>query len=131
MSRRKRQADELMNLAANLGHEDGSDPKEFHTKPWNAPKKASRKGQQLCGQVKDALSVILPACADITLQGLAVVGVEPAPHTGRLLVLVSGPADVDRATMVHALMRAAGFLRHEVASAISRRHTPELIFEII
>lgn len=34
-----------MNLAANLGHEDGSDPKEFHTKPWNAPKKASRKGQ--------------------------------------------------------------------------------------
>jgi ribosome-binding factor A len=131
MSRRKRKADELMNLAANLGHEDGCDPKEFHAKPWNAPKKASRKGQQLCGQVKDALCVVLPACADTVLQELAVVRVEPAPHTGRLLVLLSAPGDVDRTTMVHALARATGFLRHEVAAAISRRHAPELIFEVL
>lgn len=120
-----------MNLAANLGHEDGSDPKEFHTKPWNAPKKASRKGQQLCGQVKDALSVVFPACADAALQGLVVIRVEPAPHSGRLLVLVNGPADIDHSAIAHALARANGFLRHEVTTSIRRRHAPELIFEVI
>ncbi len=120
-----------MNLAASLGHEDGSDPKEFHSKPWNAPKKATRKGQQLCGQVKDALGLILPSCADTTLQELSVLGVEPAPHTGRLLVLLHTPEDVDRAIIADALARAAGFLRHEVASAIYRRQAPELIFEVI
>jgi ribosome-binding factor A len=131
MSRRKRKADDLMNLAANLSHEDGSDPKEFHSKPWNAPKKGSRKGQQLCGQVKDALSIALPACADTVLQEIAIIGVEPAPHTGRLLVLVGRPGDVERATILQALSRAAGFLRSEVAATISRRNAPELVFEVI
>jgi ribosome-binding factor A len=131
MSRRKRKADELIKLAADLGHEDGSDPKEFHGKPWNAPKKASRKGQQLCGQVKDALSIAFPACADTVLQGLAVIRVLPAPHTGRLLVVVSSAEDVQRAKVVQALARATGFLRAEVAATISRRHTPELVFEMI
>jgi ribosome-binding factor A len=131
MSRRKRKADELMDLAADLGHEDGSDPKEFHGKPWNAPKKASRKGLQLCGQVKDALSIAFPACADTVLQGLSVIGVEPAPHTGRLLVLVGSPSDIERAQVIRALARASGFLRAEVAATISRRHTPELVFEAI
>jgi ribosome-binding factor A len=131
MSRRKRKADDLTNLAASLGQEDGSDDRDFHSKPWNAPKKSSRKGQQLCGQVKNALSMALPACADSVLQGLVVVAVEPAPHTGRLLVLIGLPADVERTTVVQALTRANGFLRGEVASTISRRNVPELVFEVI
>jgi ribosome-binding factor A len=131
MSRRKRKADELIDLAANLGQEDGTDPKEFHNKPWNAPKKANRKGQQLCGQVKDALSLALPACADAVLQELIVVGVEPAPNTGRLLVLVCKSPDSDRESVIVSLARANGFLRGEVAAFISRRHAPELVFEVI
>jgi hypothetical protein len=52
MSRRRRKVDhlripkgadlKLMNLAAELGGEDGGDAKEFYRKPWNAPKQASR-----------------------------------------------------------------------------------------
>src|SRR5262249_53690581 len=100
MSRRRRKADELANLAAEVGGEDGGDAKEFHARPWNAPKKAGRKGRQLCAQVKDALHGALAACADPVLQALAVVSVEPAPHTGRLRVLVT--AD-DRAAAEAAL----------------------------
>src|SRR5262245_62111571 len=59
MSRRKRKLDELADLAAELGGEDGGDPVEFHRKPWDAPKRAGRKGRQLCGQVKDSLHVAL------------------------------------------------------------------------
>ena len=119
-----------MHLAAELGGEDGGDPKEFHARPWDTPKQAGRKGQQLCGQVKDALHVALGACADEVLQALEVVLVEPAPHTGRLRVLVAAE-DADRLTAEAALRRAAGFLRTEVAAAISRRYAPELVFEVI
>lgn len=128
MSSRKRKADEFKSLAAELGGEDGSDPKEFHAKPWDAPKRASRKGQQLCGQVKDVLHTALSGCADEVLQGLNIVSVEPAPYTGRLRVLLAAE---DRPTAMEALLRAAGFLRSQVASAINRRYAPELVFEVI
>jgi ribosome-binding factor A len=128
MSRRQRKLNELRNLAAEQSSEDGGDAKEFHAKPRDAPKQASRKGQQLCGQVKEALHTALAGCADEILQALNVVRVEPAPHTGRLLVRV---VTEDPAAARQSLQRAAGFLRSHVASAISRRYTPELVFEVI
>src|SRR6516225_8209219 len=88
MSRRRRKADDFKLLAADNSPEDGSDPKDFHTKPWNAPKKAGRKAQQLCQQVKLALHEALAACGDATVQAASVLTVEPAPHTGRLRVLL-------------------------------------------
>ena len=130
MSRRK-QADEFKLLAAESSPEDGGDPKEFHSKPWNAPKKAGRKAQQLCEQVKNALHGAFLSCVDARVQAASVFAVEPAPHTGRLLVLVSVPADLDRDAVASAVQRAVGFLRAEVAVAISRRYAPELVFEVI
>lgn len=130
MSRRRRKADELLHFAAEIGGEDGSDPKDFHAKPWNQPKQATRKGQQLCAQVKCALHTALAGCADEMLQAASVVSVEPAPHTGRLLVIVSA-GETDRAALEAALARATGFLRSEAASAICRRHAPELVFEVL
>lgn len=130
MSRRRRKADDLSRLAADLGPEDGGDPREFHAKPWDAGKQASRKGRQLCQQVKDALTMALPACADPRVQGLSVLAVEPAPHTGRLLVILGDEDGRSHAEVLQALGRAAGFLRTEAAAAISRRHAPELVFEL-
>lgn len=131
MSQRRRKADEFKHLAADSSTEDGSDPKEFHSKPWNAPKKAGRKAQQLCQQVSDALHNALAACGDVAVQAANVLSVEPAPHTGRLRVLLSAPVDLGRTVVVEAITRAAGYLRAEVASAISRRYAPELVFEVI
>jgi ribosome-binding factor A len=62
------------------------------------------------------------------LQGLRVLSVEPAPHTGRLRVLVEA---ADRIAAERALARATGYLRSEVAAAICRRHAPELLFEVM
>lgn len=131
MSRRRRKADDLNRLAADLGPEDGGDPREFHAKPWDARKKASRKGQQLCQQVKDALTMALPACADPLVQGLSVLAVEPAPHTGRLLVILRGEEGSSHPEVLQSLVRATGYLRTEAAAAISRRHAPELIFQVL
>jgi ribosome-binding factor A len=131
MSRRRQKADEFQNLAADRSPEDGSDPKEFHQKPWDAPKQAGRKALQLCQQVKDALHDALAACGDPAVQAASVLAVEPAPHTGRLRVLLGAPADVGRAAVETGVRRAAGHLRAEVAAAISRRHAPELVFGVI
>ncbi|MBA4065532.1 MAG: hypothetical protein C0501_17815 [Isosphaera sp.] len=130
MSRRRRKADDVFGLAAEVGGEDGADPKEFHAKPWDAAKQAGRKGRQLCGQVRDALHLALGGCGDGVLQGLAVAAVEPAPHTGRLRVVVAA-GGADRAAAAAALARAVGLLRAEVARAVSRRHAPELVFEVV
>jgi ribosome-binding factor A len=77
----------------------------------------------------ETLHVALAGCADETLQAVNVVSVEPAPHTGRLLVVVT--ADGERVLTEEALHRAAGFLRAEVSSAVCRRYAPELVFAVL
>ena len=95
---------------AELGTDDGTDPRAFHDKPWNRPPSATRKTSQLCGQVLEALHGILSGMADDRLQNLAVVKVEPAPNTGRLRVTVAGftPADAtDPTTRTNAMLAFA------------------------
>ena len=97
-------------------------------------RQAGRKALQLCGQVRDALGVILPGLADEVLQNLTVVSVVPAPHAGRLLatVAVPTPADAaDRTAAAEHLDRAAGRIRREIAAAVHRRKAPELAFEVV
>jgi ribosome-binding factor A len=132
MSRRRPKTDPT-DLAAEIGPEDGRDPKEFHQKPWDAPRQAGRKARQLCGQVKDALHLVLAGCGDAVLRAVVVVAVEPAPHTGRLRVVCELPPDggVDRAVAEGHLRRAAGMLRAEVAAVVHRRYAPELTFDVI
>jgi ribosome-binding factor A len=81
--------------------------------------------------VRDALHVALAACGDPAVQAATVLTVEPAPHTGRLRVLVAAAPDVGREAVASGVQRAAGHLRAAVASAISRRNAPELVFEVI
>lgn len=130
MSRRRQKADEFASLAGDRSPEDGSDPKDFHAKPWNQPKQAGRKAQQLCGQVKDALHLALAACGDPAVWAAAVVSVEPAPHSGRLLVILAARPG-DGPSVAAGVARASGHLRSEVARAISRKFAPELVFEVI
>ena len=125
-------------MADTLSPDDGQDPRRFHDRrTWDEPKKAGRKAQQLCEQVADALRTILAGMADEVLQNLTVMTVAPAPHTGRLLVTVAGPAPADAtdrppvADVLAALSKAAGRIRSEVATYIHRRYAPELVFAVV
>jgi ribosome-binding factor A len=92
-----------------------------------------RKTLQLCEQVKRAVHEILADCADDVVRNLMVVSVVPAPNTGRLKIAVAVPltADAtDRATVETHLQRASGFIRTQVAAAISRRNVPELVWTV-
>ena len=113
MSRRRRKADDLTRLAAEVAAEDGGDPKEFHAKPCDAPQQAGRQGRQLCSLVKDALRGVLADCADAVLQGLAWVSVEPARTPGDYRCC-SRPGTRTASRCKPRSARAAGFLRAEV-----------------
>ena len=95
-----------------------------------------RKALQLCHQVAETLEEVLAECGDIYLQGLRVLDVEPAPDASRLLVTlaVDGLLDEDRELdldRVHDhLARASGHLRSEVATAITRKRAPVLVYRL-
>jgi ribosome-binding factor A len=131
MRRRKyRQKPTALPVYGPLGPEDGVDPRteaRDHPRPVH-----NRKALQLCSQVAETLHGVLQGeCDDEVLRDLLVLSVEPAPDSTRLLVTVSSSPAAPKRTTVEVLdhlHRAYSVLRGEVARAIHRRKTPELIF---
>ena len=99
------------------------------------PRRADRKTLQLCGQVADTLNYVLSGeLDDDVLRNFYVDGVQPAPDASRLLVAVA-PLDPGDQTPPDVVLRQLDFntprIRSAVASAISRRKTPELSFWVV
>jgi ribosome-binding factor A len=95
----------------------------------------NRKALQLCSQVADTLNYVLSGeCDDDLLRNLHVVNVVPAPNASQLLVTVAPVVplekEFDAADVNQRLSAAAGRLRSEVASAITRKKTPRLLFVV-
>lgn len=119
---------QISQLCGSVGADDGLDPRLDPRESSN--QQAGRKALQLCRQVQHALDDALAGCHDPVLQQLHVVSVAPAPHSGRMQVLVR-PDDANPAEVMNRLAHAAPRLRCEVASAIHRRRAPELAFCVV
>ncbi len=93
---------------------------------------SDRKTLQLCAQVRRAFEFALhAACEDPAFDDLEVVEVVPAPHAGRLRVVVGQTAaDRPSAEVLARLESARARLTAEVAETIHRRKVPELVFEV-
>jgi ribosome-binding factor A len=131
----------MRTLCAEFSDDDGVNP---HGKPRPAMEPAhgrgrsltglDRKALQLCHQVAETLEEVLAECGDTLLQGLRVLDVEPAPDASRLLVTlaVDGlPGEDLELDLVHDhLARASGYLRSEVATAITRKRAPVLVYRL-
>jgi ribosome-binding factor A len=93
-----------------------------------------RKALQLCHQVAETLEEVLAECGDGLLQALRVIDVEPAPDASRLLVTVAIdglPQEAIDLGVVHKhLAHASGHLRSEVATAITRKRAPVLVYRL-
>ena len=118
-------------LCAVPGPDDGIDPRDW-AKGERPPVK-NRKALQLCRQVEQTLHLALAGCADLCLNDLLVLSVTPFPDSTRLLVSVQSAtgAVTDPSVVLDSLRHAAGMLRNEVAMAIHRRKTPELVFRLV
>ncbi len=127
--KRKPVKQQIEQLCTEAWAEDGIDPRL--TKREAMPK-VGRKALQLCSQIRDALDVALAAeCGDPLLQALSVIDVQPAPNSARLLVMLRLPTDTSADEVTAHLSRAAGKLRCEVATAITRKQVPELAFCVV
>jgi len=96
-----------------------------------ADRKLERKERQLCRQVQEAVSEALAGVEDDVLLDVWVCSVEPAPDAGRLAIVVQAPSRVSPDEVLARLDKIAGFLRAEVASAITRKRVPTLTFRVL
>lgn len=88
--------------------------------------------RQLCREVERTLGASLASLDDLALSTLIVDTVVPYPDAARLLVVVC-PSLEDPLVpelLLERLARAKGYLRADLASAINRKRTPELFFQI-
>lgn len=113
--------------------DDGVDPRTFFQR--GSRKKSDRKARQLCGQIAQTLNYVLSGeCNDDDLRNLIVMEVVPAPDASRLLVTVGScctDEPLDPAITLQKLQAVNGKLRREIAVAIHRKRTPELLFQVL
>lgn len=99
------------------------------------PAQIQRKVQQLCRQVEERLGLVLAGeVDDPALQDLYVVDVAPEPGSGRLLVRLArapGTAYTPITELLPRLDALRPFFRVEIAQAIHRKRTPDLVFQIL
>jgi ribosome-binding factor A len=96
---------------------------------------ADRKVHQLCRQVAQTLDEVLAECGDRVLQCLRVEAVQPFPDASRLLATVAfidnRPGTIaDIALVLDHLHRASGHLRCEIATAVTRKRAPLLLYRL-
>ena len=93
-----------------------------------------RQTKRLCAQVRRIMSQYLSLeTADEVLQSLFVETVEPSPDDSCLLVRLNMPQDlqVEIRDVMDRLQRAKSEVRAEIARAINRRKTPDLLFVVV
>lgn len=98
-------------------------------------KSIDRKTHQLCAQAQRSLAFLLEAeCSDGDLQGLTVESVSPHPNASRLLVVLrqwDRSRILDFSAILKRLAEIKGYLRSELGTAINRKKTPDLVFEVL
>jgi ribosome-binding factor A len=129
MSSRKISFQDLRSACAEPGPDDGRDPRLDRRE--GTGKVPNRKALQLCAQVARTLASVLAECGDDVLRDMVVESVVPAPNAVRLLVTLSLTDAAETAQAAQRLEHARGKLRSEVAAAVNRRRTPDLVFRVV
>lgn len=123
--------DSLRRWCAQPQEDDGVDPRRFFDRRRSHTN--DKRVRQLCRQAFEALSLSLPE-QDRSLAGVRLVAVRPG-RDGSQLVATFGVnralRESERRALECALARHRGRLRAEIARAVTRRHAPDLMFEIV
>lgn len=134
MTLSKRTREQMLAHCGEIHDDDGVDPRDFF-KTKQTRDKANRKAIQLCSQVAETLGLVLTGdFDDELLHNLQVVSVDPAPDASQLAVSLRADVPggrVDVQEVLDRLAMVAGRLRCEVATAISRKRAPRLVFHLV
>lgn len=132
MPNRKRDRDSLRAVCEQLFPDDGVNPKDQKRGELRKVSKPDRKLFQLCRQVARAVELGIGGLPQAdALIGVTVHCVTPAPNASRLMVTAEVTDESQRLVAKSALDAYSGRLRADVASAITRKRAPELVFNVI
>jgi ribosome-binding factor A len=93
--------------------------------------RSGHKDLQVCRQVFDALTYALAELDDPMIEVLSLAAVTPAPSSARVMItLVPSRDGIDAAAALERLRGVMPALRAEVASELTRKRVPELVFRI-
>ncbi|WP_143140560.1 ribosome-binding factor A [Nannocystis exedens] len=99
------------------------------------PAQARRKLDQLSRQVEERLALVLVGeIDDPHVSSLTLLGVEPEPGSGNLVVVLALPAGAgggEAQLVMRRLDALRPYLRAEIAGAIHRKRTPNLVFRLV
>lgn len=128
----KKLREQLLELCGSLGDEDTKSPKEFHQKK-TYKKRLGHKNLQLCEQVGRTLMLVLPESKEERIRDLIVERVRLGKNAGGLRVELRQPdvTPVESRDLLALLRAEEGWLRSEVANAITRKRVPRLTFEFV
>lgn len=93
-----------------------------------------RKLNQLCRQIQQRMNLVFAGdCDDPLLEGLYVQSVIAADRSNLIveIVLAKNADHLRLQAILQRLNAMRGFLRSEIAAAIHRKRTPQLMFQII
>lgn len=133
MALNKQERERLRAHCGELHDDDGVDPREYF-QPHRSRDRDGRKTQQLCRQVQRILEQIFSGeIRDELLDSLRIVSVtSTAPSTLQVTLVADLPPErFDRKQIEARLDELSGWLRTEVAGAITRKRTPLLIFHLV
>ncbi len=135
---------EMGAVCGEIGSEDGVDPRELaKARLRKRPKRVGGlevksidpKALRLGKQAAETLAAVLAGdSGDEVLRALRVASVTPAPDASRLLVTLTPmpPADgLAPELILERLTHASGWLRTELAAAITRKWAPTLAFQLL
>ena len=131
MTSRRASLREIAALCDSPGPEDGVDPRLAARGSSRKKEKAAKKDRQLAKQAEHALRLAFAELSDEDGDGIVVLGVEPAPDSGHLRVILLDERtdqDVDPADVEDLLARVEPLLRAAVARAVHRKRAPALSF---
>ena len=130
----KRTREQMLAFCGEIHEDDGVDPRQFF-KTEKHRNKRNYKFLQLCQQVTETLSLAMASeFDDERLHNLEVVSVERGADASQMVVNVRTDISCNfRETeeILELLSGVGGQLRCIVASAISRKRTPNLTFRIV
>lgn len=133
MALSRKQRDTMRALCGEIHEEDGVDPRNYFQAGGSDRHKNDYATLRLCAQVRQTLELCLPgALGDVGLT-LRVESVTPAPDASRLLVSIATDASTTeehRRRITARLAELTPWIRSEVASAITRRNTPGLVYAL-
>ncbi|WP_434420336.1 ribosome-binding factor A [Nannocystis pusilla] len=99
------------------------------------PAQTRRKLDQLSRQVEERLALVLAGeIDDPHVSSLTLIGVEPEPGSGNLIVVLALPVGAgggEAELVMRRLDALRSYLRSEIAGAIHRKRTPNLVFRLV